>query len=315
MGCEMHGSSAYPGIKEQGNAIVKLNEDGSATLLTGAAGLGTGAHTALSQIVAEELGLEFEAISVVHGDTDVAPWDIGAFASHTTYMVGTAAKMAAADIKEKLLARAADQLEVSAADLEIAGGFIQVRGVPGRGITVKECVGAKPGGIPAIHLVGHGSYMPTKSYSFGAHFVEVEVDTGTGQIDVKQVVPVHEIGKVIHPIAAAGQIEGGIQQGIGHTLTENHEIDPVTGRSLNASFVDYKMPLSMDMPPIRTIILETAPDPGGPWGAKGVGEDPIIAIGPAIANAVYDAIGVRFRHYPITPEQVLDGLARKAQQA
>lgn len=314
MGCEMHGSSAYPGIKEQGNAIVKLNEDGSATLLTGAAGLGTGAHTALSQIVAEELGLEFEAISVVHGDTDVAPWDIGAFASHTTYMVGTAAKMAAADIKEKLFARAADQLEVSAADLEIAGGFIQVRGVPGRGITVKECVGPKPGGIPAIHLVGHGSYMPTKSYSFGAHFVEVEVDTGTGQIDVKQVVPVHEIGKVIHPIAAAGQIEGGIQQGIGHTLTENHEIDPVTGRSLNASFVDYKMPLSMDMPPIKTIILETAPDPGGPWGAKGVGEDPIIAIGPAIANAVYDAISVRFRHYPITPEQVLDGLARKAQQ-
>ena len=312
MGCEMHGSSAYPGIKEQGNAIVKLNEDGSATLLTGAAGLGTGAHTALSQIVAEELGLEFEAVSVVHGDTDVVPWDIGAFASHTTYMVGTAAKMAAAEIKEKLLARAADLLEVSPTDLEVAQGFIQVRGVPGRGITVRECVGPKPG-IPAAHLVGSGSYMPTKSYSFAAHFVEVEVDTGTGQIDVCQVVPVHEIGKVIHPVAAAGQIEGGIQQGIGHTLTENHEIDPVTGRSLNASFVDYKMPLSMDMPPIRTIILETAPDPGGPWGAKGVGEDPIIAIGPAIANAIYDAIGVRFRHYPITPEQVLEGLHRAAQ--
>jgi Aerobic-type carbon monoxide dehydrogenase, large subunit CoxL/CutL homologs len=103
-------------------------------------------------------------------------------------------------------------------------------------------------------------------------------------------------------------VEGGVQQGIGHTLTENHEIDPVTGRSLNASFVDYKMPLAMDMPPIRTILLESAPDPGGPWGAKGLGEDPIIAIGPAIANAIHDAIGVRFRHYPITPEQVLQGL-------
>ena len=112
-------------------------------------------------------------------------------------------------------------------------------------------------------------------------------------------------------MAAAGQIEGGIQQGIGHTLTEDHVIDPATGRSLNAGFVDYKMPLSMDMPPIRTILLETAPDPGGPFGAKGVGEDPIIAIGPAIANAVYDAIGVRFRHYPITPEQVLAGLKGK----
>lgn len=308
MGCEMHGSSAYPGIKEQGNAFVKMNEDGSVTLLTGAAGLGTGAHTALSQIVAEELGLKFEDVSVVHGDTDVAPWDIGAFASHTTYMVGTAAKMAAAEVRQKLLERAADRLEVSPADLEIEGSFIGVRGVPGRGMTVRECVEPKPGGIPAAHFMGSGTYMPTKSYSFGAHFVEVEVDTDTGQIDVLQVVPVHEIGKVIHPVAAAGQIEGGIQQGIGHTLSENYEIDPRDGRSLNPSFVDYKMPLSMDMPVIRTVILETAPDPGGPWGAKGVGEDPIIAIGPAIANAVYDAIGVRFRHYPITPEDVLKAL-------
>jgi xanthine dehydrogenase molybdenum-binding subunit len=132
---------------------------------------------------------------------------------------------------------------------------------------------------------------------------------------VQQVIPVHEIGKVIHPIAAAGQIEGGIQQGIGHTLTEDYVIDPASGRSLNAGFVDYKMPLSMDMPPIRTIILETAPSSGGPYGAKGVGEDPIIAIGPAIANAVYNAIGIRFRHYPITPEQVLAELRDKRRKA
>ena len=116
---------------------------------------------------------------------------------------------------------------------------------------------------------------------------------------------------MIHPVAAAGQIEGGIQQGIGHTLTEDYVIDEKTGRSLNAGFVDYKMPLSLDMPPIRTIMLETAPDPGGPFGAKGVGEDPIIAIGPAIANAVYNAIGVRFRHYPITPDQVVQALKHR----
>ncbi len=310
IGCEMHGSSAYPGIKEQGNAIAKLNEDGSATLLTGAAGLGTGAHTALAQIFAEELGLRFEDVMVVHGDTDIVPWDIGAFASHTTYMVGTAAKMAAAEIKAQLLKRAGEQLETAPDDLEVVQGFIGVKGVPGKGVSVKTCVAPRLG-IPAAHLVGSGTYMPTKSYSFAAHFVEVEVDCGTGHVDVLQVVPVHELGRVIHPVAAAGQIEGGIQQGIGHTLTENYEIDPATGRSLNASFVDYKMPLSMDMPPIRTIMLETAPDPGGPWGAKGIGEDPIIAIGPAIANAIYDAIGVRFRHFPITPEQVLAGLAKE----
>jgi len=306
MGCEMHGSSAYPGIKEQGNALVKIHEDGTATLHTGTAGLGTGAHTALAQIVAEELGLTFEAVNVVHGDTDVVPWDIGAFASHTTYMGGMAAKLAAAEARRQLLLRAADKLEAAAGDLEVRAGVVRVAGTD-RTITVRDAM--LPGrGLPSPHIVGHGTYSPTKSYSFAAHFVEVQVDTETGQVDVLQVVPVHEVGRVVHPIAAQGQVEGGIQQGIGHTLTENHEIDPVTGRSLNASFVDYKMPLAMDMPPIHTILLETAPDPGGPWGAKGIGEDPIIAIGPAIANAIHDAIGVRFRHYPITPEQVLQGL-------
>lgn len=307
MGCEMHGSSAYPGIKEQGNAIVKMNEDGTVNLLTGTAGLGTGAHTALAQIVAEELGLRFADVTVIEGDTDVVPWDIGAFASHTTFMGGKAAQLAAAEVKKQLLERAADHLEVAPADLEIRQGVISVRGVPDCSITVRETINPKIG-HPAPQLIGTGTYYPTKSYSFAAHFVEVQVDTETGQIDVLQVIPVHEIGKVIHPIGAAGQIEGGIQQGIGHTLTEDYVIDLRDGRSLNASFVDYKMPLSLDMPSIKTIILETAPDAGGPFGAKGVGEDPIIAIGPAIANAIYDAIGVRFHHYPIIPEQVLKAL-------
>lgn len=309
LGCEMHGSSAYPGIKEQGNAIVKMNEDGTVTLLTGAAGLGTGAHTALAQIVAEELGLRFEDMSVVHGDTDIVPWDIGAFASHTTFMVGRAAQRAAAMVKKQLVERAAEQLEAAVDDLEVRNSVISVRGSDHR-VSVRDVVGARKG-IPAAHLVGIGTYEPTKSYSFAAHFVEVTVDTETGQVAVEQVVPVHEIGKIIHPIAAAGQIEGGIQQGIGHTLLEEYLIDLTNGRSLNPSFVDYKMPLAMDMPPIRTIILETAPSPDGPFGAKGVGEDPIIAIGPAIVNAIHDAIGVRFHHYPITPEQVLHALKEK----
>ena len=313
MGCEMHGSSAYPGIKEQGNAIVKMNEDGTVVLLTGTAGLGTGAHTALSQIVAEELGLSFERIACVHGDTDVVPWDIGAFASHTTYMGGRAAQMAAAKVKEQLLERAAGLLEAPAAELAVRDDTVFVAADPARRMAVREVVGPRKG-IPAAQLVGSATYHPTKSYSFAAHFVEVEVDTETGRIGVRQVVPVHEIGKVIHPVAAAGQIEGGIQQGIGHALYEDYQIDMQTGRSLNANFVDYKMPLSMDMPPIHTVLLETAPDPGGPFGAKGVGEDPIVAIGPAIANAVYDAIGVRFRHYPIRPEQVLQALRDKTTQ-
>lgn len=310
MGCEMHGSSAYPGIKEQANAIVKMNEDGTVTLLTGTTGLGTGAHTALAQIVAEELGMPFESVAVVHGDTDVVPWDIGAFASHTTFMAGKAAQMAATELKKQLLECAGDRLEAAAGDLEIVDGIISVKGVPNYRLSVREAIAPRRG-VPAAHLVATATYAPTKAYSFAAHFVKVRVDTQTGQIEVVKVVPVHEIGRIIHPIAAAGQIEGGIQQGIGHALTEDYVIDLKDGRSLNPSFVDYKMPLAMDMPPIETIILETAPSAGGPFGAKGVGEDPIIAIGPAIANAVYDAIGVRFHHYPITPEQVVEAL-RKA---
>lgn len=315
IGCEMHGSSAYPGIKEQGNAIVKMNEDGTVVLLTGTAGLGTGAHTALSQIVAEELGVSFDRVSCVHGDTDVVPWDIGAFASHTTYMGGRAAQMAAAKVKAELLERAAMLMQVaeSAADeLEVREDHVFVRNHPDHRMSIKDVVGPRKG-IPAAQFVGSATYHPTKSYSFAAHFVEVEVDTETGRIGVRRVVPVHEVGKVIHPVGAAGQIEGGIQQGIGHALYEDYQIDMKTGRSLNANFVDYKMPLSMDMPPIETVLLETAPDPGGPFGAKGVGEDPIVAIGPAIANAIYDAIGVRFRHYPIKPEQVLQALREKQQ--
>ena len=310
IGCEMHGSSAYPGIKEQGNATVKVNEDGTVTLLTGAAGLGTGAHTALAQIVAEELGVRFEDVGTIHGDTDVVPWDIGAFASHTTYLVGTAAKMAAAKVRTAVLERAAMKLQVKPEEIDLSEGKIFVKAEPGRFMTVAEAMGPSRG-IPAANIVANGTYEPTKSYSFAAHFTEVDVDTETGIVEVKRVVPVHDVGRVIHPIAAQGQIEGGIQQGIGHTLTEDYVIDKKTGRSLNAGLVDYKMPLSMDMPDIETIILEAAPDPGGPWGAKGVGEDPIIAIGPSIANAIHDAIGVRFHHYPITPEDILKALREK----
>ena len=310
IGCEMHGSSAYPGIKEQGNATVKVNEDGTVTLLTGAAGLGTGAHTALAQIVAEELGVRFEDVGVIHGDTDVVPWDIGAFASHTTYLVGTAAKMAAAKVRASVLARAAMKLQVSPEEIDLSEGKVFLIAEPDRSMTVSEAMGPSRG-IPAANIVANGTYEPTKSYSFAAHFTEVDVDTETGIVEVKRVVPVHDVGRVIHPIAAQGQIEGGIQQGIGHTLTEDYVIDKKTGRSLNAGLVDYKMPLSMDMPDIETIVLEAAPDPGGPWGAKGVGEDPIIAIGPSIANAIHDAIGVRFHHYPITPEDILKALREK----
>lgn len=310
VGTEMHGCSAYPGVKEKADAVMRMNEDGSIHLFTGAADLGTGARTALSQIAAEELGLRFEDVKIITGDTDLVPFDHGAHASRTTFLVGGAIQRAAADLKQQVLALAADKLEVAAVDLVVREGRVWVKGSPERGMTVREVIQGE-GGLPPRVLFGKATNETTKAYSFGAHFVEVEVDTETGQVKVVQVVAVHEIGKVINPIAAEGQIEGGLQQGIGHSLTEDLVIDPKTGRALNANFVDYKMPLALDMPKIKVIMLELAPDPKGPFGAKGVGEDPIVPIAPAIANAVYDAIGVRIREIPITPEKVLQALREK----
>jgi xanthine dehydrogenase molybdenum-binding subunit len=310
VGTEMHSSGAYPSIKEQSNAVIKLNEDGTVILLTGVADLGTGAQTVMAQIAAEELGLPLESIRVISGDTDVVPFDIGAYGSRTTYVGGGAVLKAARHLKRQLLALASEKLEVATEDMEMKAGMIGVKGMPDSALTIKALIQGD-GGVSPRTLIGQASHEPTVAYSFAAHFVEVEVDTETGQIEVKQVVAVHEVGRAINPLGVEGQIEGGIQQGLGHTLTEDLVVDPATGRTLNPSFVDYKMPLAMDMPPIKTIILESAPDPGGPFGAKGVGEDPIMAIGPAVVNAVYAAIGVRFREIPLTPEKVLRALREK----
>jgi xanthine dehydrogenase molybdenum-binding subunit len=307
----MHSSGAYPDIKEVSSALLKMNEDGTVNLLTGVADLGTGAQTVMAQIAAEELGLPFEDIQVISGDTDVVPFDIGAYGSRTTYVGGGATKKAAAELKSRLLNLASDRLEAAVEDLGIREGTVFVKGVPSSRITVKELIKGE-GNVPAHTLIGQATHEAKVAYSFAAHFAEVEVDTETGQVAVKQVVAVHEVGRAINPIGVEGQIEGGVQQGIGHSLTEDYIIDKKTGRSLNASFVDYKMPLSMDMPKIKSIILEEVPHPTAPFGAKGVGEDPIIAIGPAIANAIYDAIGIRFRELPITPEKVLRALREVA---
>jgi len=312
VGTEMHSSGAYPDITEVSGAILKMNEDGTINLLTGVADLGTGALTAMAQIAAEELGTNLEDITVISGDTDVVPYDIGAYASRTTFIGGKAVQNAAAGLKQQLLSLAAKRLDSDESELDIAGGQVVRDGEAV--LSIKELVKGE-GGTPASSLISEVTHKSKVAYSFAAHFVEVEVDTETGQIEVKQITAVHEVGRIINRQGVEGQIEGGIQQGLGHAISEELILDPQTGRPLNPSFVDYKMPLAMDMPPIKTIILEEQPDPGGPFGAKGVGEDPIIAIGPAIANAVSNAIGVRIRHLPITPERVLEALEEKNQKS
>ena len=228
-------------------------------------------------------------------------------------MGGRAAQMAAAEVKKQLLERAATELEVAADDLRSAGGRHLGEGRArlshhhGAGRDRAQEGASRRASRRIRHLPAQPSPIRLPRTSS-----QVKVDTETGQIEVLQVIPVHEIGKVIHPIAAAGQIEGGIQQGIGHTLTEDYIVDLTTGRSLNAELRRLQDAAVDGHAADQDHHPGDGARTGGPFGAKGVGEDPIIAIGPAIANAVHDAIGVRFHHYPITPEDVLKALKEKS---
>ena len=308
--CQLHSATSYPAVKEAAGAIISINEDGTAQLLVGSADLGTGSKTVLAQIAAEELGIPFEHIRVVSGDTDVTPYDIGAYASRTTFISGGATQAAAAQAKEQLLALAAQDLQTSVADLEIRDGVIRSKGAPlsapEKALTLKKLL-ASPGGRAARTVIGKATFAPRNDYSFAAQFAEVAVDTETGQARVLKMVAVHDIGRAINPTTAEGQVEGALQQGIGFALLEDLVVDDTTGRTRNANFVDYKLLTALDMPEIQVELLESE-DELGPFGAKGVAEDGTCPTAAAIANAIYHAIGVRMKELPITAERLLAAL-------
>ncbi len=305
--CQLHSATSYPAIKEAAGAEVSINEDGTVRLLIGAADLGTGAKTVMAQIAAETLGIGVDRIRVIAGDTDVTPYDIGAYASRTTFIAGGAVQRAAEDARRQLLDLAAGELHLAPDDLRIVNGIIVSRTDPDRRISIKDLV-ASPGGRAARTIVGRGTFAPRNDYSFAAQFAEVEVDTETGQVSVLRMVAVHDVGRVINPTAAEGQVEGALQQGIGYALLEDLLVDGTSGRVRNANFVDYKTLTALDMPEIRVELLESEDDLG-PFGAKGLAEDGICPTAPAIANAIYHATGVRLRQLPITAERLLEVLS------
>jgi xanthine dehydrogenase molybdenum-binding subunit len=308
--CQLHSATSYPAVKEAAGAIISINEDGTAQLLIGSADLGTGSKTVLAQIASEELGIPFEHIRVVSGDTDVTPYDIGAYASRTTFISGGATQAAAAQAKEQLLALAAQDLQTPATELEIRDGVIRSKGAPlsapEKALTLKELL-ASPGGRAARTVIGKATFAPRNDYSFAAQFAEVAVDTETGQVRVQKMVAVHDIGRAINPTTAEGQVEGALQQGIGFALLEDLVVDDATGRTRNANFVDYKLLTALDMPEVQVELLESK-DELGPFGAKGVAEDGTCPTAAAIANAIYHATGVRMKELPITAERLLAAL-------
>jgi CO/xanthine dehydrogenase Mo-binding subunit len=300
-------------------AIVKLDDFGKVSVITGATEIGQGSETVLAMIVAETLGIPLERVQVVEADTAVKPWDVGAHASRTTFIAGNAARLAAEKLRTDLLALAAEQLEAPAATLAVRDGWVFVRGEPGRRLAYDRVVRAGHLREQGRPLVAEAFYDPptamldkdlrgnvSATYGFAAQAALVDVDEATGKIEVVKLASAHDVGRALNPLAAEGQIHGGIHMGLGYALSEWLVVEG--GQVLTQSFMDYAILKAADMPRLAVRFIETV-DTEGPFGAKGLGESGVIPVSAAVANAVKNAIGVRFTELPITPARVREALA------
>jgi len=293
-------------------ATIEVADDGSITLLSGCCDLGQGSDTVLSQIAAEELGIEYEDVHIISGDTGVTPDSIASTASRQTYTSGNAVKMAAQDIKRKLFDHARELLDVNDDNFSIQNRMIyhasSKKSIPFSTVakSLHDC--GKP-------FLGYGWYNNTTpdvnpetnqgdayaTYSYATQVVEVEVDPETGKVDVLNVAAIQDVGKAINPMLCEGQIEGGIVQGMGYGLFE--EVKSKNCVVVTKNFDNFIIPTTTDIPNITSVIVEDE-EPKGPYGAKGVGEPSIIPTAPAIINAIYDAIGVRIFELPANLERI-----------
>jgi CO/xanthine dehydrogenase Mo-binding subunit len=322
LACTVHVSGKrHFGDYDGSSATIKLNEDGKALILSGEGECGQGVFTVMCQIAAEELGIPVEDVEVSRADTDLTTFCLGAFASRLTYISGNAVKDAAAKVKEQLFEQAAEMLEADPADLVCRGGRISVKGVESKSLGVSDVARARLFRHNGAPIVASGSFdadsvLPDQTrfgnesgaYNYGAQAAYVHVDRETGQVKILQYAVASDCGTVIYPIGAEGQVEGGLAQGLGYVLTEGLQFDE--GRPVNPNFSDYRIPSMRDMPPLQYAFAESY-EPTGPFGAKGLGElnmDPTAAV---ISNAIFDAVGIRIKTLPITPEKVLRALREK----
>jgi CO/xanthine dehydrogenase Mo-binding subunit len=322
LACTVHVSGKrHFGDYDGSSATIKLNEDGKALILSGEGECGQGVHTAMCQIAAEELGVRVEDVEISRADTDLTTFCLGAFASRLTYVSGNAVKNAAANVKQQLFQQASEMLEANPEDLVSRDGHIFVKGVEGKSVAVADVARARLFRHNGAPIVGSGSFdadsvLPDSTrfgnesgaYNYGVQAAHVHVDRQTGQVKVLKFVIASDCGTVIYPIGAEGQVEGGLAQGIGYALTEGLQFDE--GRPVNPNFSDYRIPSMRDMPPLEHAFADSY-EPTGPFGAKGLGElnmDPTAAV---ISNAIFDAVGVRIKTLPITPEKILQALKEK----
>ncbi|MBM3942396.1 MAG: xanthine dehydrogenase family protein molybdopterin-binding subunit [SAR202 cluster bacterium] len=308
-------------------AEVRVDTEGRISLVCGLMDVGEGATTVLAQLAAEALDIPPQDIRLMFADSAATPTAPITAGSTATFSTGTAVVQAAAKLRQQLLDLAADGLEAPVNDLDMAGGAIFVKSDPARRMSLSEVVRRGVGGSeqnppnPPLAKGSQGGFLSASvtanpgsaDYiinSFGAHFAEVEVDTDTGHVRVLRFVAAHDSGRIINPRMALNQVEGGISQMLGFALSEELVTDQPTGITLNGSYLEHKCPTILDYPDVQVIFADVV-DPIGPHGAKALGEVPSVGVAPAIANAIYNAIGVRFNQLPITPQRVLEALANK----
>jgi CO/xanthine dehydrogenase Mo-binding subunit len=299
----------WPGGVQPAAAACQLNGDGTLTITVGSVDI-TGTHAGFAAIAAEAFGIAPDKVRIMAGDTDRAPYAGGSGGSKITYTVGTAVMRAAAEAREQVLLVAAEHLEARPDDLEIGDdGWVHVRGVPDRRVSLAQ-IGtlSRQFGGRYEPIFGHGrSAMTERAPGFAAHLAEVAVDPETGEVRVVRYVAIQDVGRAINPLTVEGQMHGGAVQSIGWALRESMVYDEM-GNLLTGTLMDYALPAIHGVPAIETQIVEV-PSPTGPYGARGVGEPPVIPGPAAIANAIRDATGIRPTEFPVTPERLREALA------
>ena len=321
----------YSWAPSMAGAVVKVVEDGTIEVLTSADEVGQGARTALAQIAAEEFQVDMRDVKMVPGDTLVTPFDEGAISSRQTFNTGNAIRLACQDAKRQLFEAASVRLEVSPKDLEVAQGRVFVKGTPDRGISIAALFVPSPLLAPPLAegagFLGKGTWYSRNTpedpetgqgerlcsfYTHGATAVEVAVNVETGEVKVEKICSAFDTGRAVNPKLVEAQIEGGVGMGIGASLFEEMLFDG--GQPINPSFMDYKIPTIAEIPSTENVVpaIVEAYHKEGPYGAKGVGEAVMVPTSPAIAHAVYNAVGVRIKDLPITREKILAGLREAA---
>lgn len=323
-GCYLTGAGLpiYWNNMPQSGVQLKLDRSGLVTVFCGSTDIGQGSDSVLAYIVGEILGVNPLEIRVVTGDTDLTPVDLGSYSSRVTLMTGNAAIQAAERARALLDEAVAAELKIPQTRLVAAGGRLFDSEDPGRFVDFAKAVQLAEARFGTIGTVGSykppaskaiykgGGVGPSPTYSYSATVVELEVDPETGWIRLHKIWMAHDIGRALNKVVTIGQVEGSVYMGLGEALMEEQEFR--LGVHKTPSMLDYKSPTSMDMCPVETILIE-GPDPAGPFGAKEVGQGPLLPIPPALANAVADAVGVRIDEIPITPEKVLKALKAKEQ--